>query len=107
MRIVTVPAPIKVALASRKDLDPTDISLKDFLTTHLDGYSAVKTPSQVRQVCKIMDAVEKGNGTMAFEDADFEVVKGAVQEGGKYVPGVARQLIAFYDALDNAETLKA
>jgi hypothetical protein len=102
MQIVNVPASI---CPNYKDTDLKPISFKDWLINHIDSYASIKTPSQVRQANKIVAAIEAGDDTMSFEDAEFEVVKGSLQDG-KYIPAIARQLIPFYDAIDGAQEVK-
>jgi hypothetical protein len=105
MKILDVPADVTPKpIAGRTD-EPKPISFREWLTLHLDTYGGIKTPSQVRQAGKIVGAIEAGNGTMSFEDADFDVLKASLQEN-KYVPGIARQLTSFYDAVDKAQEVK-
>lgn len=110
MKIIEVPATIKAkpfgtqALVNR-DVEVPEMTFKDFLIIHLDSYSSVKSTKMVRQVNKIADAIEKSNGTISLEDADFDVLKAAVEEV-KVVPGMARQLLSYYDAIEKAQDVK-
>lgn len=105
MKIIDVPADVTPKGIMGRPSDEKPVSFKEWLMVHIDSYGGIKTPSQVRQAVKIVAAVEAGNGTISMEDAEFEVLKSSTQES-KYVPGVARQLTSFYDALDNAQEVK-
>jgi len=98
MKLVKVPDPVKVEGVK-------EIPFKEWLVTHMDSFEGVKTPSQVRQAAKIVDVIEKSNGEIAFEDADYEVMKAAIQKT-PYFPKIARQLVGYYDAFDKAEEVK-
>lgn len=106
MKIIDVPADVTPKLPGGGGKEGEAISFKSWLTQHMDFYSVIKTPSQVRQAGKIIGAIEAGNGTIKLEDADFEVLKASLNEG-KYIPGIARQLTAFYDAIDKTQDVKA
>lgn len=101
MKIVTVPETPKAL----KDVQGDPPDFKKWLVFHLDSYEAVRTPTQIRQAAKIVGLIEEANGTIAFEDADLEVVKGALQKT-PYAPRVSRQLLGYYDAIDKAEEVK-
>lgn len=98
-----VPAPIKVKLGKLKDgSDFTEeITFKKFLTDVVDSYTeSAKLPKQIRQREKVIRVIEASNGHLQFEDADFELVKGAVEAGGvPYQPVISRQLVPYLDAL--------
>ena len=101
MKVVTVPADITVKGVQKEETIP----FKDFLVHHLDNFEGIKTPSQVRQAGKIVGTIEAANGTIALEDAEYEILKSALQSI-KYFPKVARQLVAYWDAFDKAEEVK-
>ncbi len=106
MKIIDVPADVTPKpIGGKGGEDGKPISFKEWLTVHIDTYGGIKSPSQVRQAGKIVGAIEAGNGTMSFEDADFDVLKASLQES-KYISGVARQLTSFYDAVDKAQEVK-
>ena len=105
MKIVDVPADVTPKGILGRESDHKPVSFKEWLMIHIDSYGGIKSPSQVRQAGKIVDAIEAGNGTMTFEDADFDILKASLQES-KYIPGVARQLTSFYDAVDKAQEVK-
>lgn len=104
MKVIEIPAPIKAKLIGSKD-EPKEIVFKEFLALHIDTFSGAKTPKQFRQLAKISDALEAGAGTFQVEDADYDLLKDCLNEG-KYLPGVARQLIPFYDAIEKAQDVK-
>lgn len=99
MKVITVPGTVEL-----KEVQGDPISFKKFLMTHLDAFEGIKTPSQVRQAAKIAGAIEDCNGSLSLEDAEYETLKSAVQSV-KYIPKISRQLIAYYDAFDRAESL--
>lgn len=105
MRVIDVPGDVIPKGIMGKPTDEKPVSFKEWLMVHIDTYGGIKTPSQVRQAVKIVDAIEAGNGTISIEDAEFDILKASLQES-KYVPGVARQLVSFYDALDKAQEVK-
>jgi len=103
VKVIDIPATIKTKPAGAAP--EMEISFKDWLVKHLDVYQEIKTVSQIRQASKIVDAIEAANGTLALEDADFAVLKGAVEKPF-YVPGINRQLLPYYDAMDKAQDIK-
>lgn len=106
MKILDVPPEVTPKPIGNSAQEQKPITFKEWLTIHLDTYGGIKTPSQVRQAGKIIAAIEEGNGTIKLEDAEFELLKGSLQEG-KYLAGIARQLVTFYDAVDKAQDVKA
>lgn len=113
MKIIDVPETVKVGKVESPLADqlPAEVTFKEFLRLHVDNYTQVKTPKQIRQVAKVYDAIEnakadeKGHETIVLEDADYEILKAAVDES-KYMPGLARQLLAFNEAVENPQTVK-
>lgn len=84
-----------------------ELSFAEFLTTALDAYAEIKTPKQWRQASKVLAAIEKANGNISLEDADYELIKSAVAAGGGFLPVAGRQLVPYADAVENAEEVKA
>jgi hypothetical protein len=80
-----------------------EISFTEFVTTCIDNYVEIKTPKQWRQAQKVVAAVEAMNGTLQLEDAEYELLKAAVEKGGSYAPFAGRQLVDFAEAVENAE----
>lgn len=105
MKIIDVPKSVSVKPIAGGQGEPREISFKDFCTLHLDSYAEIKTPSQVRQAAKVFDALEAGGATLSLEDADYELLKAAAA-AVKYVPGVARQMVSYFDAIDKAQDVK-
>lgn len=77
-----------------------DYTFKKFLMDAMDQYkpfgSGIKN---IRQAVKIADLIEESEGELEFEDNDYEELKKAV-EVAEWRPGVARQLLSYYEALD-------
>lgn len=104
MKVIEIPDPINVKKIGLVGNDET-INFKGFILIHTDTYSACKTPGQIRQIGKIALALEGEGKTFQLEDAEYELLKECIKEG-KYLPGTARQLIPFYDAIDGAQDVK-
>ena len=104
MKVIEIPAPIKAKLIGSKD-EPKEIPFKEFLELHTDTFSGAKTPKQFRQLAKIAEALDGSKDTFQLEDADYDLLKECLNEG-KYLPGVAKQLIPFYDAIEKAQDVK-
>lgn len=97
MKIITVPEDIKVGEKA--------FSCKEVLMLQLDNYGEVKTISMVRQAQKVAEAIEKGNGTITLEDAEYDLLKAACQKI-VFLPGAARKLLPFYEAVESAQAVK-
>jgi hypothetical protein len=98
LKIITVPADITVKFA---DGDKT-YSLKEVLTTQLDMYAEIKSASMVRQAQKVLAAIETGTGTIALEDADYDLLKAACQKI-LYPFKVSKSILPFYEAVESAQ----
>lgn len=82
-------------------------SFASFLTNAMDLYAPNgKGIKQIRQAVKIMGIVEQANGTLTLEDADYEVVKAAV-ESCAWKPQFARKALPFFEAVEAAKDAKA
>lgn len=101
MKIVKVPPDVTVKLGEAEKT----FTAKEVFTHQLDTYTDVKTLSMVRQAQKVIDAIERGNGTISLEDAEYDLLKGACREI-RYIPKVSRHLLPFYEALESAEEVK-
>jgi hypothetical protein len=101
VKIITVPQEITVKLGTEEKGFP----FKTTLISHLDSYGELKTVSQVRDAAKIIDAIEAGNGTIALEDAQFDILAAACKKA-VYHPAITRQLLSYYDAMDTAQDVK-
>lgn len=107
MKIIEVPAAIKVKLRTQDGDKETDGKFAEWATNVLDFYSEVKTVKQVRQVQKIADALEVANGTVSLEDADYDLLKAAVEAyPTKLPPFIVRQHLSFVDAIEKAQEVK-
>jgi hypothetical protein len=105
MKVIEVPAAVTVKPVGDGKGESKEIPFKEFVGVHIDTYAQAKTAKQFRQLAKIHDALEAANGTVTLEDADYELMKAALEEG-KYFPGISRQLITYYDAIDKAQDVK-
>ena len=106
MRIITVPANLRIKMPRQGFVDPEekDYSFKEYVTDCLDAAQA-KTVKQVRTSSRIIDFAEKANGTLTLEDEDYNVLKEVASPGPFFVK-VARQLLSFVDAIEKAEEVK-
>lgn len=105
MRIIKVPEKVVIKDEKGAPAEGLDIPFKKFLTDHIDNYGETKTVSQLRQAQKVIDKIEGGNGTISLEDAEFDILKNACSKI-IYRPVLARQLFAYYDAVEQAEEVK-
>ena len=107
MKTITVPAPILVNLKRREGDEAVEQKFPDWATNIIDFYAEAKTLKQVRQVQKIVDALASANGFVTLEDADYELLKAAVEQyPTKLPPVIVRQHLGFVDAIENAEDVK-
>lgn len=105
MKIVTIPNDIALVTRKGESLPAKpSLSFKEFVVECVDQYAPEGgriTPKMARQSSKIVAAVDAANGTMPLEDADWELLKSAVEKN-PYAPIVARQIIPFFDAVEKA-----
>jgi hypothetical protein len=114
MKVIEIPETLKVTLRGLQGEQELEFPFFDFVTAALDNYAPLgKGVKQVRQAAKIAGLIEaaeeKCNGgaekcdrALALEDADFEVVKAAVNAHG-WPPSTARQVLAYFEAVEKAE----
>lgn len=105
MRLITVPAKA-ITLKAPKGGEQKDLAFSEFVTTCLDGYGEIKTPKQWRQSQKVVAALETMNGNLTLEDAEYDLLKAAVQSGGGYTAWAGRQLVDYAEAIEKAEEVK-
>ena len=98
MKIIKVPAEIKVKGSGSEE---KEFPFKDVLKFHLDSYVELKTISQIREAAKIIDKIEAATEGISLEDAEYAILKAACGKA-VYVPFVTRQLLAYYDSVDQA-----
>lgn len=106
MRVVDIPGAVKVDMPGLTE--PKEVTFQEFVAGALDQYEEMgKGIKQVRQAVKLHTILDGINGekNVQFEDADFEVVKAAVEKAGM-IPKAARQMVAFYEAVEGAEQVK-
>lgn len=113
MKIITVPKPLEkisiVVLLPAGIPGEKEITLTfgQWLQTALDQYLPLgKGPKAQRQAAKIAESIEQANGAIRLEDADFEVVKAAV-ETFQFQPKVNRHAGLFWAAIENVQETKA
>lgn len=113
MKVIDVPEPVKYKLVLRNpnnELEEVErtLTFPEFLTGAFEGYEKfAKGPAMARQFNKLMDVVESIEGkSLAFEDADFLVVKAAVDSATWVHAKINRAAIPFYAAVDKAEDVK-
>lgn len=101
MRLIKPPGKVKVVMPTREGEREEEYTFARFVTDTLDVYPA-KTPKQIRQTIKILDAVNKNSENVSLEDTDYDILKDAAEHIA-FLPRAARQLLPFYDAIDQAE----
>jgi hypothetical protein len=112
VKIIDVPDPIRMTLRQVRSVGAETVTVEgdlswtfaDFLQLSLDEYAPLgRGLKQIRQAVRISGILEKLNGAKEFqmEDADFAVVKEAVEARG-WNAGVARRLLPFFEAVDKA-----
>jgi hypothetical protein len=109
MKIIEVPQPLKLTLQDRAGNDlEEEVTFTTFLSNAIDFYSeGVKTIKQLHQVQSIVDAVEKATDTITLEDAEYELLKSAIDVyPSKLMPKVGRQYLPFFDAFDKIQSVK-
>ena len=101
MKIITVPADVKVKLGEEE----REFPFKAALIAHLDNYVEIKTISQSREAQKVIDAIEAGNGTISLEDSQYTLLSSACKSR-VYHNAITRQILSYYDAVEKAEEVK-
>lgn len=104
MKEIKVPAPVLVVLGKQQDgKDITEsVQFPKFLVDMVDTYGETKTPKQLRQAMRLIDKIEKAGEVLSLEDADFDLLKAAIEFPRQLNTKLARQLGSFYDALSEA-----
>ena len=83
--------------------DSQEITQKKWLTLCINQHERFGAGVEgIRQGQKIYATIDAANGEVKLEDADFNELKKAV-ESAKFSPAVARQVLGFYDEIDNAK----
>lgn len=107
MKTIERPAPVEILLGvlpDGKEVKKT-LTFVAFLTDVFDWYGGAKTPRQLREVIRVMDAIEKkADGPLELEDNQYDLLKAAIEwprEAGFSVK-YARQAWTFYEALEKA-----
>ena len=105
MKVVDVPEVVKIPLTLEETRDFTFV---EFLRGAFDQYEPFgQGIANVRQALKLHGQLDTLNGekVIRFEDADFTVMKSAVEKS-KWRPAVSRYLISFFDAVEKAQDVK-
>lgn len=98
MKVITSPVAITINLGDRA----VTHEFKKFLVEAIDLHQpAGRTIKMIRQAAKIVDVIEGSNGTIKLEDADYELLKSAL-DSVAWNPAVARRLLPFFDAVEGA-----
>lgn len=100
MKEITIPGPIKVTFPTREGEVETEIAFSKFVSESFDNFPA-KTIKQVRQAVKVIGLAEKATQVLSIEDEDYAALKDATTNVA-FIPRIARQLLAFYDAVEKA-----
>ena len=108
MKIIEIPKPVTVTLKAKDGSDVhTEGVFCDWAVNIIDFYTEVKTLKQVRQVQVIVEALESANGSVSLENADYDLLKAAVENyPTKFPPTVIRQHLSFIDAIEKAQDVK-
>ena len=105
MRVIKVPADISIKVKNQ-DNSTRELPMifKDWLQSCLDAHEPFTKGGgkMARLAAKLADRIEKANGEIKFEDAEYDHVTAAV-EAGTLAPIVKRQVLGFYDAVEGAE----
>jgi hypothetical protein len=104
MKILDIPATVTVKPVGGQG-EPRQLPFREFCLTHIDTYAEIKMTGQIRQIAKIAAALEGDAATFQLEDAEYELLKAACG-APKFLPGVCRQVVSYYDALDKAQDVK-
>lgn len=111
MKRIQIPEDLTVKLQTKEGGTSVTIKFKEFIVNALDGYQPNgKSVKQIRQMMKIIDKVEKADGTILLDVADYDIIKASLHlegDGGSWMPNVARQVISFFDAVEQAEEVTA
>lgn len=104
MKTIRIPTLVKVDRGVKEDGTTVivDLSFYKFCQTAFDSCEDFRGGiTRVRQCIKILDvlAVAPEGQEVQLEDADYKCLKEAI-DTAKFAAGVARQCIAFYDAID-------
>lgn len=78
----------------------------EWSTICVDNYAEMaKGAKAARQAARIVDALENANGTCHLEEAEFEILKAAVEKQ-EWKAGLNRKMIPFYEAIEKAQDVK-
>lgn len=106
MKIIDIPEPV---VLKAHDEDGKEVGVKFpfamFAEQALDQYEPLgQGAKNARQAFKLHGIISGINGqkVVRFEDADFDVVKAAVEKA-KWKPVAARQCVSYFEAIEKAK----
>lgn len=106
-KVIKVPpqVPIPEKYRTSED-DPKESTFKEFVETAMNNYMpSGRGINQIRQAQKIMEKVEKMDGQLILEDAEFNTVKEAVMTA-QFPPRAARTCLSFFEAVEAGKDVK-
>jgi hypothetical protein len=104
MKILDVPKDAEITVPTGQKMP---LTFKGWLQIALDQYSPLAMGvKNMRLAAKISQTIDEANGSMKFEDAEFEHVKAAV-EGCKFNPAVVKHFGSFLDSMEKVQEVKA
>jgi hypothetical protein len=110
MKIIDIPEPV---MLKAHDDTGKEVGIKFpfamFAEQALDQYEPLgQGAKNARQAFKIHGILEgiSGQKPVPFEDADFDVLKAAVEKA-KWKPAAARQCVSYFEAIEKAQDVPA
>ena len=108
MKIIDIPA--DVVIPAKPPIPETPMKFKEFLVAALENYKPMgASVKMLRKLNKIVDAIEGAAGaTIPLEDEYYDLVKASLhfEDGGDWMNYVARRVMPFFDAVENAQDVK-
>jgi hypothetical protein len=104
MKIIKVPATQKIKVPTRAGEEESEYPFARYVTECLEFVQA-KTVKQVRTSDRVIRLAEAATETLALEDEDYAALKD-VANPGPFIVRVARQLMPYIDAIEQAEEVK-
>ena len=103
MKIIDIPeVDIEVELLGRTDLQP--IKFKKWLQETIDAYpESQKTQDQARESALIATKIKEADTSINLENSEYKIVKAACEAPGVLNGGIKRQILPYFDAVNNAQ----
>lgn len=105
-RVMEIPEPITLLTDGVGGAGQSqEVIFQKFLTVSIDTYvDKDKTLKQLRQQDKVIRIIEEANGTLALEDADYDLTLSSVEQRLIKLPTVlGRQCLPYLAVLEGAE----